>query len=279
MPRRRVIPGLPLTLGFTSAYLGLVVLIPLAAVFVKSSTLSAHEFWSAVSSPRALSAYRVSFGCSLAAAAVNATFGLLVAWVLARYRFPGRALVDALIDLPFALPTAVAGIALFALYAPDGWLGRFLTPLGLRVIAAPLGITIALTFVGLPFVVRMVEPVLRDLSADVEEAAASLGARRYQTVALVILPQIAPALLAGFALAFARGLGEFGSVVFISGSRRYQSEIVPDMIRELIQSHYVGSNNLAEATAIAAVMLIISLVLLFALNLLQRRLGRTVVRA
>lgn len=280
MPRRpRVIPGFALTLGYTTTYLSLIVLIPLAAVFIKSASLSPAQFWSAVSSPRALSAYRVSFGCAAAAAAVNACFGLLVAWVLARYRFPGRAVVDAMIDLPFALPTAVAGIALFVLYAPDGWFGRFLAPLGVRVVAAPLGITIALTFVGLPFVVRMVEPVLRDLSTDVEEAAASLGARRFQTITLVILPQLWPAILAGFALAFARGLGEFGSVIFISGSRRMQTEIVPDLIRELIQSHYVGSSNLAEATAIAAVMLVISFVLLFLLNLLQRRLGRQVVRA
>ena len=277
-PRRaRVIPGFGLTLGYTMTYLGIVVMIPIAAVFLKASTLTWPQFWSAVSSPRAISAYKVSFGCSLAAALINAVFGLIVAWVIVRYRFWGRSVVDALIDLPFALPTAVAGIALYALYLPEGWLGRILPP-GIKVFATPLGVTVALTFIGLPFVVRMVEPVLRDLPADVEEAAASLGARRWHTLRMVILPELWPALLAGFALAFARGLGEFGSVIFISRQRPMETEIIPDIIREQVASHYIGARNLAEATAIAVVMLVVSFVLLLALNLLQRRLGRRTVR-
>lgn len=271
--RSRVIPGFGLTLGYSMTYLGLVVLIPLAAVFLKASTLTGAQFWSAVSSERAISAYKVSFGCSLAAAAINGVFGLIVAWVLVRYEFWGKRVVDAMIDLPFALPTAVAGIALYALYVPEGWLGRLLPP-GVKVMATPLGVTVALTFVGLPFVVRMVEPVLQDLPGEVEEAAASLGASRWQTIRHVIFPELRPALLAGFALSFARGLGEFGSVIFISRSRPMESEIVPDIIRERVAAHYEGSNSIAQATAIAVVMLLVSFALLFVLNVLQRRAGR-----
>jgi len=261
---RRVLPGRNLTLGLTLAYLGLVVLLPLSAAFLTASTLSAEAFWAAVTAPRVLASYRLSFGAALLAAAVNAVFGGIVAWVLVRYRFPGKRLADALVDLPFALPTAVAGIALTALYAPNGWLGRLLAPLGIQVAFKPLGIVVALIFIGLPFVVRTVQPVLEDMAAEYEEAASSLGASRLQVFARVVLPTILPALLTGFALAFARAAGEYGSVIFIAGNMPMVSEITPLLIvTKLEQYDYAG------ATAIAVVMLGISFFLLLAVNLLQ----------
>lgn len=261
---RSVIPGFGLTLGFTVLYLSLIVLIPLSATFLKAAQLGWEGIWQAVSSPRVLASYRLTFGASLFAAAVNLVFGLLVAWVLVRYRFPGRRLVDALVDLPFALPTAVAGIALTALYAPNGWLGSLLVPLGVKVAFTPLGIVVALIFIGLPFVVRTVQPVLEDAEAELEEAAASLGAGRLTTFRRVILPTIWPALLTGFALAFARALGEYGSVIFIAGNLPFVSEITPLLIiTKLEQYDYAG------ATAIAASMLTLSFLLLLPINLLQ----------
>jgi sulfate/thiosulfate transport system permease protein len=259
-----VLPGFGLTLGFTLSYLGLIVLIPLGAL-VLGAAGAGLEAWQSLASPRVLAAFRVSFGTALVAAAVNAVFGLIVAWVLVRYVFPGKRLVDSLIDLPFALPTAVAGIALAALYAGNGWLGQYLEPLGIRVAFTPLGIVVALIFIGLPFVVRTVEPVLQDLDAEVEEAAATLGARRWQAFRRVILPAILPALLTGFALAFARGLGEYGSVIFIAGNMPMVSEIVPLLIViELEQYDYAG------ATVVGTAMLAASFLLLLAINLLQR---------
>jgi sulfate/thiosulfate transport system permease protein len=259
-----VLPGFGLTLGFTLSYLGLIVLLPLGALIV-SAAGAGVEAWQSLASPRVLAAFRVSFGTALAAAVVNALFGLIVAWVLVRYDFPGRRLVDSLIDLPFALPTAVAGIALTALYAGNGWLGQFLEPIGIRVAFTPLGIVVALIFIGLPFVVRTVEPVLQDLDAEIEEAAATLGARRWQAFCRIILPAILPALLTGFALAFARGLGEYGSVIFIAGNMPMVSEIVPLLIViELEQYDYAG------ATVVGTAMLAASFLLLLAINLLQR---------
>ncbi len=261
---RSVIPGFGLTLGFTVLYLSLIVLIPLSATFLKAAQLGWEGIWQAISSPRVLASYRLTFGASLFAAAVNLVFGLLVAWVLVRYRFPGRRLVDALVDLPFALPTAVAGIALTALYAPNGWLGALLVPLGVKVAFTPLGIVVALIFIGLPFVVRTVQPVLEDAEAELEEAAASLGAGRLTTFRRVILPTIWPALLTGFTLAFARALGEYGSVIFIAGNLPFVSEITPLLIiTKLEQYDYAG------ATAIAASMLTLSFLLLLPINLLQ----------
>ncbi|WP_269499381.1 sulfate ABC transporter permease subunit CysT [Castellaniella sp. S9] len=261
---RRVLPGRNLTLGFTLAYLGLIVLLPLSAAFLKTATLSWDAFWQTVSSPRVVASLRLSFGGALLAAAVNMVFGGIVAWVLVRYRFPGKRLVDALVDLPFALPTAVAGIALTALYAPNGWIGHWLAPLGLQVAFQPLGVVVALIFIGLPFVVRTVQPVLEDMAADFEEAAGSLGASRLQTFLRVIFPTILPALLTGYALAFARAAGEYGSVIFIAGNMPMVSEIAPLLIvTKLEQYDYAG------ATAIAVVMLGISFVLLLAINLLQ----------
>nr|ART40591.1 L115 [uncultured bacterium] len=261
---RSVIPGFGLTLGFTVLYLSLIVLIPLSATFLKAAQLGWEGIWQAVSSPRVLASYRLTFGASLFAATVNLVFGLLVAWVLVRYRFPGRRLVDALVDLPFALPTAVAGIALTALYAPNGWLGALLVPLGVKVAFTPLGIVVALIFIGLPFVVRTVQPVLEDAEAELEEAAASLGAGRLTTFLRVILPTIWPALLTGFTLAFARALGEYGSVIFIAGNLPFVSEITPLLIiTKLEQYDYAG------ATAIAASMLTLSFLLLLPINLLQ----------
>lgn len=271
--QHKVLPGFHLALGYTLVYLYLVVLIPLAAVFIKSSALSLEAFWAVVSAPRVVATYQVSFGLSLLAAAINAVFGLMLAWALVRYRFPGKKLVDALVDLPFALPTAVAGIALTALYAGNGWLGQYLEPLGIKVAFGPLGILVALVFIGLPFVVRTVQPILEDLDTELEEAAASLGAQRWQTFRLVILPILLPALLTGFALAFARAVGEYGSVIFIAGNLPFVSEITPLMIiTKLEQYDYVG------ATAIAVVMLLISFALLLLINLLQawtaKRTGR-----
>jgi sulfate transport system permease protein len=268
LPQKRasVLPGFGLSLGFTVTYLGLVVLIPLSTIFVKSAGLGWDGLWAAVTTPRVLASYRLSLLASLAAAIVSAVFGLVVAWVLVRYPFPGRRLVDALVDLPFALPTAVAGIALTTLYGPNGWLGSRLAPLGIKVAFTPLGIVVALTFIGLPFVIRTLQPVLEDLEADVEEAAASLGATRWDTFRRVLLPAIRPALITGFALAFARAVGEYGSVVFISGNMPMRTEIAPLLIMtKLEQFDYAG------ASAIAVVLLVISFVLLVVINILSSR--------
>ena len=267
-----VLPGFGLTFGFTLAWLTLVVLLPLATLFLKTAGMGWSEFLAVAFSDRALAAYQLSFGTAAVASLVNAVFGLLVAWVLVRYPFPGRRVVSALVDLPFALPTAVAGIALTALYAPNGWLGQYLAPLGIKVAFTSLGITIALVFIGLPFVVRSVEPVLADLGREVEEAAATLGARRWQVFARVIFPAIAPALVTGCSLAFARGVGEYGSVIFISGNMPGRTEIAPLLIvTQLEQYAYAG------ATAIAAVMMVVSFSILLGLNtwqsLRQKRLG------
>jgi sulfate/thiosulfate transport system permease protein len=262
--RRGVLPGFGLSTGFTLFYLTLVVLIPLSTVVLRASSLSWDQAWDIVSSPRALASYRITFGASAAAAALNTVFGVLVAWVLVRYPFPGRALVDALVDLPFALPTAVSGIALTAIYARNGWVGQWLEPLGIQAAFSPLGITIALTFIGLPFVVRTVQPVLEEVDPEVEEAAAVLGASRWQTFWRVLLPALVPAALTGFALAFARALGEYGSVVFISGNMPMKTEIAPLLIMtRLEQFDYPG------ATAIATVLLVVSFALLLAINRLQ----------
>ncbi|GGE09696.1 sulfate ABC transporter permease [Polymorphobacter glacialis] len=259
-----ILPGFGLTMGITVLALSITVLIPLSAVFITSAGMGWDGFVAAAFSRRALAAYRLSFGAAAAAAAINAVFGLLTAWVLVRYDFFGKKIVSALVDLPFALPTAVAGIALTALYAPNGWLGRWLVPLGIDIAFTPLGVVVALIFVGLPFVVRTVEPVLADLGADVEEAAASLGASRRQTFVRVILPAISPALLTGCALAFARGVGEYGSVIFIAGNMPFRSEIAPLLIIVQLEQY-----NTAAATAIAATMLVISFGLLFAINYVQ----------
>ncbi|MDE3066028.1 MAG: sulfate ABC transporter permease subunit CysT [Verrucomicrobiota bacterium] len=267
--QRRVLPGFRLTLGFSLFYLGLIVLIPLVAVFAKTGALTWERFWHAAASPVALGAYRLSFGVSFLAALVNAVFGLLVAWVLVRYRFWGRRLMDALVDLPFALPTAVAGVTLAALYAPNGWIGEWLAPYGLKISYTRLGVFVALTFIGLPFVVRTVQPVIEALDLEVEEAAATLGANRFQTFRRVILPALFPALLTGFALAFARALGEYGSVVFISSNLPLRTQIVPVLIMsKLEQFDYAG------AAALAAVMLVVSFLLLLAINGLQWRTAR-----
>jgi len=261
---RSVLPGFGLSLGITCSYLSLVVLLPLATVFARTSELSGSALWAIVTAPRVMASYRVTFGASFVAALINTVFGMLVAWVLVRYRFPGRRVVDAMVDLPFALPTAVAGIALTTLYASNGWIGSRLDPLGIKVAYTWLGITVALVFIGLPFVVRTVQPVLDDLEVEVEEAAASLGAQRWQTFTRVVFPTIAPALLTGFALAFARAIGEYGSVVFIAGNMPMKTEIVPLLIiTKLEQYDYAG------ATAIAMVMLIVSFGLLLTINLLQ----------
>ncbi|HET6796264.1 MAG TPA: sulfate ABC transporter permease subunit CysT [Gemmatimonadales bacterium] len=261
---RGVLPGFGLSLGITCTYLSLMVLLPLATVFTRTADLTWTEFWGTVTNPRVLASYRVTFGASFIAAVINTVFGLLVAWVLARYQFPGRRVIDAIVDLPFALPTAVAGIALTTLYATNGWIGRYLDPLGIKVSYTWLGITVALIFIGLPFVVRTVQPVLDDLEVEVEEAAASLGAHRGQTFTRIIIPTVAPALLTGFALAFARAIGEYGSVVFISGNMPMKTEIVPLLIiTKLEQYDYAG------ATAVALVMLVVSFALLLTINLLQ----------
>jgi sulfate transport system permease protein len=263
--RPSVVPGFGPTLGFTIAYLGLIVLLPLCGLALRAAAMSPAEIWELATEPRVIAAFRVSFGTALIAAAINAVFGLLVAWMLVRYRFPGHRLVDAMVDLPFALPTAVAGIALTALYAPNGWIGRLLEPLGLQVAFTPLGIVVALTFIGLPFVVRTVQPVLQDLEVEQEEAAVSLGATRWKTFARIIFPAILPALITGFALAFARGVGEYGSVIFIAGNMPGISEIVPLLIvTELEQFDYAG------ATVLATLMLLASFLLLLVINLLQR---------
>lgn len=260
----RVLPGFKLTLGFTLFYLSLIVLIPLGAVFWETSTLTWAQFLHAVTSPPAMAAYRLTFGASLLAALVNVVFGLIVAWVLVRYDFFGKKIVDALVDLPFALPTAVAGITLASLYAPNGWIGQWFAPWGIKISFTQLGVFIALTFIGLPFIVRTVQPVLEDFDPEIEEAAASLGANRRQTFRRIILPTLAPALLTGFALAFARALGEYGSVVFISSNIPMKTQIVPLLIMtKLEQFDYPG------ATALAVVMLVTAFILLLGINLLQ----------
>jgi sulfate/thiosulfate transport system permease protein len=273
--RRSVLPGFNLTLGYTLVYLSLIVLIPVAAVFLRTAELDLAEFWRIVTEPRIVASYKLSFGASLLAALINTFFGLLLAWVLVRYTFPGKKLVDALVDLPFALPTAVAGVALTALYASNGWIGRILEGVfGIKVAFTPLGVLVALVFIGLPFVVRTVQPILEDIETELEEAAASLGANRWQTFVHVVLPVLTPALLTGFALAFARAVGEYGSVIFIAGNIPLVSEITPLLIiTRLEQFDYTG------ATAIAVVMLVFSFVMLLAINGLQswsaKRTGRT----
>ena len=261
---RRVLPGFGLTLGYTMLYLSLLVLIPLSAVFIRSLGLGWDHFWGAVTAPRVIASLRLSFGASMIAALINVIFGLIVAWVLVRYAFPFKRLVDAIVDLPFALPTAVAGIALTALYAPNGWLGNLLQPLGIRVAFTPAGIVVALTFIGLPFVVRTLQPVLEDLDMEVEQAAATLGASAAQAFVRVILPALWPALLTGFALSFARAVGEYGSVIFIAGNMPMKSEIAPLLIvTQLEQYDYAG------ASAIAVVMLVLSFALMLGINALQ----------
>ena len=262
--KKRVLPGFGLSLGFTTLYISLLVLIPLSMVFIETSKLGWGEFIEIVTSDRVLHSYKISFGTAIAAAAINAVFGLIVAWVLVRYSFPGKRILDALIDLPFALPTAVAGITLTTLYSTNGWIGQFFEPLNIKIAFTPLGITIALTFIGLPFIVRMVQPVLQDIEKEVEEAAESLGASRFQVFRKVIFPEVFPALLSGFSLAFARGLGEYGSVVFIAGNMPMKTEIAPLMIMtKLEQFDYAG------ATAIAVVMMMISFLCLIMINLIQ----------
>jgi len=264
LKHRSVLPGFGLTVGFALLYMSMIVLIPLSGLFLKSAAQTGEQFWSAITGPRALASYRLTFFASFIGAITNATFGLMVAWVLVRYRFPGKRIVDALVDLPFALPTAVAGIALTAVYAENGWIGGPLAKCGVHVAFTPLGVAVALTFVGLPFVVRTVQPVLEDFDPEIEEAAAGLGATRIQVFLRVILPAVFPALLTGFSLAFARALGEYGSVVFISGNIPMRTEITPLLIvTKLEQYDYPG------ATAIAIVMLVTSFAILFAINLLQ----------
>lgn len=260
----RVLPGFGLSLGYTLVYLSLIVLIPLAAVFINAASMTWPEFWRVVSSPQVVASYRVSFLTSFLAACINVVFGLLLAWSLVRYRFFGKRLVDALIDLPFALPTAVAGITLSALYAKNGWVGSLLAPLGIKVAFTPLGILVALTFIGLPFVVRTIQPVLQDLSVEFEEAAATLGANRWQAFYRVVLPALFPAVLTGFTLAFARAVGEYGSVIFIAGNIPLVSEITPLLIITRLEQF-----DVAGATAIATVMLVVSFVLLLLINGLQ----------
>ena len=262
---RRVLPGFGLSLGYTLAYHGLLVLIPLGACFLKASSLSLSEFWAVVWTDRARAAYVTTFTSALVAAAINVFLGLIVGWTLVRYEFPLKRLVDGLVDLPFALPTAVAGICLTAVYAPNGWIGQHLEPHGIKVAYTPLGVVVALTFIGVPFVVRTVQPVLQDLDAEVEEAAASLGANRWQTFRQVLWPPLLPALLTGFALALARALGEYGSVVFVSGNRPFRTEIAPVLIVARLEEYAY-----AEATALAVVLLALSFALLVAVNLLER---------
>lgn len=264
-PNRRVIPGFGLSMGITLAYLSLLVLIPLAGVFILTAQMTWEDFWRVVTSRQVVATYKVTFGVSFAAACANAFFGLIVAWVLVRYRFPGRKLLDGMVDLPFALPTAVAGIALTALYAQTGWLGQYFYSIGIQTAYSKVGIFIALTFIGIPFVVRTVQPVIEDLDKEVEEAAASLGASRSRTLFRIVLPALIPAMLTGFALAFARAIGEYGSVIFISGNMPMRTEITPLIIVKFLEQY-----QYAEATAVAAVMLIFSFLLLLIINLLQR---------
>ncbi|RSH13507.1 sulfate ABC transporter permease subunit CysT [Acinetobacter baumannii] len=273
--RSRVLPGFGLSLGFTLAYVSFIVLIPLAAVFIKSFGIGWDGLWEILTSERILKSLQLSFSSALIAAFINVVFGLLLAWCLVRYNFPGKRLVDALVDLPFALPTAVAGIALTSLYAPTGWIGQYLEPLGIQVAYTPIGITLALVFIGIPFIVRTVQPVLSDIETELEEAASALGANRWQTITKIILPILLPALFTGFALAFARGVGECGSVIFIAGNQPFKTEIAPLMIISRLEEY-----DYAGATTIAAVMLVLSFIILFVINLLQawanRRTGRNV---
>jgi len=262
---RRVLPGFGLTMGYTLAYLSLIALIPLSTILLKTAGMGYTRFWHVVSSPRVIAAFELSIGASIIAAVINSIFGFMVAWTLSRYEFPGKGMLDALVDLPFALPTSVAGITLTSIYAQNGIIGRLFVPFGIKIAFAPLGIIVALTFIGLPFVVRTVQPVLQDLEAELEEAAATLGASRLQTFRRVVGPAMLPALITGFALAFARALGEYGSVVFISGNMPMKTEVVPLLIMtKLEEFDYQG------ATAIALVMLILSFTMLFMINLLQR---------
>ncbi|GIO66715.1 sulfate ABC transporter permease subunit CysT [Paenibacillus sp. FSL M7-1455] len=261
----RVLPGFGLTLGFSVAYLSLVVLVPLSALLINSTGLDWAKFWQVATDPRVLASYRISFTTSAAAALVDAVLGLLLAWVLVRYEFPGRKLCDALIDLPFALPTAVAGVSLTALYAPNGWIGSLLAPLGVKVAFSQLGITLALMFIGLPFVVRTLQPVLQDMDRDAEEASATLGAGRFRTFRSIVLPALVPPLLTGFALAFARGIGEYGSVVFISGNMPMKTEIAPLLIMSKLEQY-----DYAGASAVAVLLLLISFLMLLVINSLQR---------
>ena len=262
--QNNVLPGFGPTMAYTLFYLCLIVLIPLSALIFKSAGMTFHDFWGTVTAPRVLASYKVTFGMALLAALVNALFGTLVAWVLARYHFFGRKIVDALVDLPFALPTAVAGITLATIYSGNGWIGRYLEPRGIKVANTPLGILVAMTFIGLPFVVRTVQPVVEEIDSAIEEAAACLGANRWQTFRLVILPMLLPSLLTGFALSFARALGEYGSVVFISSNIPMKTQILPLLIMSEIDGFQIG-----KATALAVVMLVISFVLLLTINVLQ----------
>jgi sulfate/thiosulfate transport system permease protein len=267
--KRSSLPGFGLALGYTVTYLSLLVLIPLGAAFVKASSLTGAQFWHVVASPRAIASYRLTFGASLIGASINLVFGVLVAWVLVRYSFPGKRIFDSLVDLPFALPTAVAGIALTTIYSPNGWLGKPLSALGVKAAYSPMGVAIALTFIGLPFVVRSVQPVLEDMDKEWEEAAASLGANRWQIFSRVVLPSILPSALAGFAMAFARAVGEYGSVVFIAGNMPMKTEITPLLIiTKLDQYDYAG------ATAIAVTMLLMSFAMLLVINFFERWSGR-----
>lgn len=259
-----VLPGFGLTLGFTLFYFSLIVLIPLSGLFIKTSALSWEQFWTVVTDPRAIASYRLTFGASLVGALINGIFGSIIAWMLVRYRFPGRSVVDALVDLPFALPTAVAGITLTSIYASNGWIGRYLELLGIQVAFTPLGVLVALTFIGLPFVVRTVQPVLQDLDREVEEAATTLGANRWQTFWAVVVPELWPALLTGIAMAFARAVGEYGSVIFIAGNMPLKSEITPLLIMTKLEQY-----DYAGATSLGVVMLVVSFALALAINLLQ----------
>jgi sulfate transport system permease protein len=259
-----VLPGFGLTLGFTLFYLSLIILLPLSGLFVKTTSLSWEQFWDIVTNRRAIASYELTFGASLVGAFINGIFGSIIAWVLVRYRFPGRSVVDALVDLPFALPTAVAGITLTSIYASNGWIGRYLEPLGIKVAFTPLGVLVALTFIGLPFVVRTMQPVLQDLDKEVEEAATTLGANRWQTFQAVIVPELWPALLTGIAMAFARAVGEYGSVIFIAGNMPMKSEITPLLIMTKLEQY-----DYAGATALGVVMLVTSFVLALVINLLQ----------
>lgn len=261
---RRVLPGFGLSLGFTLVYLSLLILLPLSGLVFKTSSLSLAQFWDIASGERALAAYRVTFGASLLAASINAVFGLIVAWMLVRYSFPGKRFIDSLVDLPFALPTSVAGITLATLFAGNGWVGRYLEPLGIKVAFTPLGIVVALTFISLPFVVRTLQPVIEDIEPEIEEAAATLGASRWQTFVRVLLPGIFPALLTGFTMAFSRAIGEYGSVIFIAGNLPLISEITPLLIISKLEQY-----DVVGATALACVMLVISFVLLLGVNALQ----------
>jgi sulfate transport system permease protein len=272
--KRNVLPGFGLTMGYTLLYLSLIVLIPLAALFLKTAEMGWDQFWKAAWNPRVIASYKLTFGASLIAATVNAIVGFIVAWTLVRYRFPGRRLLDAMVVLPFALPTAVSGIALTAVYAKNGWLGQYLEPLGIKIAFTPLGITIAMVFIGLPFVVRTLEPALADLERESEEAAASLGANRWQTFWRVIVPTVLPALITGFALALARAIGEYGSVVFIAGNAFKKTEISSYLIMEKL-----GQNDITGATAIAVVMLLASFALLLVINTVQHYTGRRYQRA